>query len=133
MDPSPRGGAAYRTAPRPQRLLESARPMTPSIPPLRPREAVRALYDRPLFALLDEARAVHRAHHPEHEVQLCTLLSVKTGGCPEDCAYCPQSSHYATDVGAGEDARRRRGAGRRARAPGTAARRASAWARRGAR
>jgi biotin synthase len=63
------------------------------------REHIRALYDRPLFALLDEARAVHREHHPEHQVQLCTLLSVKTGGCPEDCAYCPQSSHHATDVG----------------------------------
>jgi len=60
---------------------------------------VRALYDRPLFALLDEARAVQRASQPENEVQLCTLLSVKTGGCPEDCAYCPQSSHHATDVG----------------------------------
>jgi biotin synthase len=63
------------------------------------REFVRALYDRPLFALVDEARAVHREHHPEHQVQLCTLLSVKTGGCPEDCAYCPQSSHHSTDVG----------------------------------
>jgi biotin synthase len=63
------------------------------------RDFVRALYDRPLFALVDEARAVHRSNHPDHEVQLCTLLSVKTGGCPEDCAYCPQSSHYTTDVG----------------------------------
>jgi biotin synthase len=63
------------------------------------RDEVRALYDRPLFALVDEARAVHRAHHADSEVQLCTLLSVKTGGCPEDCAYCPQSSHYETDVG----------------------------------
>jgi biotin synthase len=63
------------------------------------RAEVRALYDRPLFALVDEARAVHRAHHADSEVQLCTLLSVKTGGCPEDCAYCPQSSHYETDVG----------------------------------
>ncbi|MCL2451108.1 MAG: biotin synthase BioB [Polyangiaceae bacterium] len=58
--------------------------------------AVRALYDRPLFELLDEARTVHRAHHVDGEVQLCTLLSVKTGGCPEDCKYCPQSSHYET-------------------------------------
>ena len=64
------------------------------------REFVRALYDRPLFALLDEARAVHRQHHPDNEVQLCTLLSVKTGGCVEDCAYCPQSSHYETKVDA---------------------------------
>jgi biotin synthase len=60
---------------------------------------VRKLYDRPLFELLDEARAIHRAHHPEQEVELCTLLSVKTGGCPEDCKYCTQSSHYETDVG----------------------------------
>jgi biotin synthase len=60
---------------------------------------VRKLYDRPLFELLDQARAIHRAHHPDAEVQLCTLLSVKTGGCPEDCKYCTQSSHYDTDVG----------------------------------
>ena len=63
------------------------------------RSLVRALYDLPLFDLVDRARTVHRAHHPEARVELCTLLSVKTGGCPEDCAYCPQSSHYATDVG----------------------------------
>ncbi len=63
-------------------------------------DSVRKLYDRPLFALLDEARAIHQAHHPEQEVQLCTLLSVKTGGCPEDCKYCTQSSHYETEVGA---------------------------------
>jgi biotin synthase len=62
------------------------------------REDVRKLYDLPLFALIDRAREVHRAHHAESEVQLCTLLSVKTGGCPEDCAYCPQSSHYETTV-----------------------------------
>ncbi|HEY8040078.1 MAG TPA: radical SAM protein, partial [Polyangiaceae bacterium] len=68
---------------------------SPRCPPL---EHVRALHDRPLFELLDEARAVHRAHHPEQQVQLCTLLSVKTGGCPEDCAYCPQSSHHSTGV-----------------------------------
>ncbi|AUX23459.1 biotin synthase [Sorangium cellulosum] len=58
-----------------------------------------ALHDLPLFALIDRARSVHRAFHGEHEVQLCTLLSVKTGGCPEDCAYCPQSSHHETEVG----------------------------------
>jgi biotin synthase len=64
------------------------------------RAEVRALYDAPLFELLDRARAVHLAHHTAEEVQLCTLLSVKTGGCPEDCAYCTQSSRYPTDVGA---------------------------------
>ncbi len=62
-------------------------------------EFVRNLYDRPLFELLDEARRIHRAHHPDQEVQLCTLLSVKTGGCPEDCKYCTQSSHYETEIG----------------------------------
>jgi biotin synthase len=44
------------------------------------------------------AQLVHREHHPAGEVQLCSLLSVKTGGCPEDCAYCPQSSHYDTGL-----------------------------------
>jgi biotin synthase len=63
------------------------------------RAFVRALYDRPLLSLIDEARAVHRAHHVDEEVQLCTLLSVKTGGCQEDCGYCSQSSHHNTDVG----------------------------------
>jgi biotin synthase len=62
-------------------------------------DEVVALHDQPLFCLVDQARAVHVAHHGAAEVQLCTLLSVKTGGCPEDCAYCPQSSHYETDVG----------------------------------
>jgi biotin synthase len=71
----------------------------PSSPRAYTREEVRALYDTPLFSLVDRARAVHREHHRDGEVQLCTLLSVKTGGCPEDCAYCPQSSHYETSVG----------------------------------
>ena len=62
------------------------------------KEEVLALFDRPLLALIDEARAVHRQHHVVEEVQLCTLLSIKTGGCPEDCAYCPQSSKYATST-----------------------------------
>jgi biotin synthase len=64
------------------------------------REFVRAFFDKPLLPLIDEARAVHLRHHPDNEVQLCTLLSVKTGGCPEDCSYCPQSSHYETKVDA---------------------------------
>jgi biotin synthase len=59
---------------------------------------VRSLHDLPLFELVDRARAVHVEHHAKNQVQLCTLLSVKTGGCPEDCAYCPQSSHYETPV-----------------------------------
>src|SRR4051812_33210830 len=59
---------------------------------------VVALYNLPLFELIDRARAVQIATHGADDVQLCTLLSVKTGGCPEDCSYCPQSSHYETPV-----------------------------------
>jgi biotin synthase len=59
---------------------------------------LRAIHDLPLPELIFKAQAVHRQHHPPDEVQLCSLLSVKTGGCPEDCAYCPQSSHYDTGV-----------------------------------
>jgi biotin synthase len=62
------------------------------------REEVLALYDTPLLPLIDRARAVHLAHHKDNEVQLCTLLSVKTGGCMEDCGYCSQSMHHATHV-----------------------------------
>jgi biotin synthase len=58
----------------------------------------REIYELPLFDLIDRARAIHREFHPTNEVQLCTLLSVKTGGCPENCAYCPQSAHYETGV-----------------------------------
>jgi biotin synthase len=57
---------------------------------------VRAIHDLPVPDLVLRAQLVHREHHPADEVQLCSLLSVKTGGCPEDCAYCPQSSKYDT-------------------------------------
>ncbi len=70
------------------------------ISPSYTKEFVRSLYDTPLLQLIDRARGIHLAHHPDNEVQLCTLLSVKTGGCPEDCAYCPQSSHHDTGVDA---------------------------------
>lgn len=59
---------------------------------------VRALYDLPLTELVHRAQSVHREHHRPDAIQLCTLLSVKTGACTEDCAYCPQSSHYETAV-----------------------------------
>lgn len=55
---------------------------------------VRVIHDLPLPQLVARAQAVHQLHHRPDEVQLCSLLSVKTGGCPEDCAYCPQSSHH---------------------------------------
>jgi biotin synthase len=60
--------------------------------------SLRALYDQPFFDLIQQAREVYRTHWPEHEVQLCTLMSIKTGGCSEDCAYCAQSAHYSTGV-----------------------------------
>jgi biotin synthase len=59
-------------------------------------EEVRELFELPLFELLYRAHGVHREHFPHHQVQVSTLLSVKTGGCPEDCAYCPQSVRSMT-------------------------------------
>ncbi|MFO7324583.1 MAG: biotin synthase BioB [Pseudomonadota bacterium] len=61
-------------------------------------EEVEALFDLPFMDLLFRAQQVHRAHHAPNRVQMSTLLSIKTGGCPEDCAYCPQSVHYDTGV-----------------------------------
>jgi len=62
------------------------------------REEVRALFALPFPELIFRAQAVHRRHFDPTEVQISTLLSIKTGGCPEDCAYCPQSVHYDTGV-----------------------------------
>jgi len=59
---------------------------------------VRAIHDLPLLDLLHRAQGVHREHFGDNKVQLCSLLSVKTGGCPEDCAYCPQAARYHTGV-----------------------------------
>jgi biotin synthase len=62
------------------------------------REEIREIYGLPLPELLFRAQTVHRAHHDPCEVQTCRLLSIKTGGCPEDCAYCPQSAHFSTGL-----------------------------------
>src|SRR5215216_7487094 len=59
---------------------------------------VETLLAQPFGDLLYEAQRVHRTHHPPNGVQLSTLLSIKTGGCPEDCAYCPQAARYHTGV-----------------------------------
>jgi biotin synthase len=64
------------------------------------RDEVRALFELPFPELLFRAQSIHRAHFDPREVQISTLLSIKTGGCPEDCAYCPQSVHYDTGVDA---------------------------------
>ena len=61
-------------------------------------EEVRGLFELPLFDLLYQAHGVHREHFPPNEVQVSTLLSVKTGACPEDCAYCPQSIRHDTGL-----------------------------------
>ncbi|MFT5470994.1 MAG: biotin synthase [Verrucomicrobiales bacterium] len=63
-------------------------------------DSLHATYHQPFFALLKQAREVHEANWPENEVQLCTLLSIKTGGCSEDCSYCAQSARYSTGVDA---------------------------------
>jgi len=62
------------------------------------RHEVRALFALPFPELMFRAQAIHRLHFDPTEVQISTLLSIKTGGCPEDCAYCPQSIHYDTGV-----------------------------------
>jgi len=63
---------------------------------------VEEIYTAPLLDLIFRAQLVHRAHHRPNVVQGCVLLNVKAGGCPEDCAYCPQSAHYSTGVTRGE-------------------------------
>jgi biotin synthase len=62
------------------------------------REEIAGIYNSPVLELMYRAASVHRQYHDPSEVQVCTLLSIKTGGCPEDCAYCPQAARYHTDV-----------------------------------
>ncbi|MEP0369127.1 MAG: biotin synthase BioB [Cyclobacteriaceae bacterium] len=62
------------------------------------KEEIKAIFDKPVLELIYEAATVHREHNEASEVQVCTLLSIKTGGCPEDCGYCPQAARYHTDV-----------------------------------
>ena len=61
-------------------------------------QSARALYGRPLLDLVFEAAVVHREYHRADEIQRCTLLSIKTGACPEDCKYCAQSARYDTPI-----------------------------------
>lgn len=62
------------------------------------KEEILEIYNKPLMHLLYEAATVHREHHDANKVQVSTLLSIKTGGCPEDCGYCPQAARYHTDI-----------------------------------
>src|SRR2546430_9055658 len=61
-------------------------------------DQLSTLYHQPLFDLISQSRAVHLEHWHGEEVQRCSLLSIKTGGCSEDCAYCAQSAHYSTGI-----------------------------------
>jgi biotin synthase len=61
-------------------------------------QEIEEIYNLPVLDLIYRAATVHREHNDANEVQVCTLLSVKTGGCPEDCAYCPQAARYHTEV-----------------------------------
>lgn len=73
----------------------------PSTIPVRndwSKDEIAAIYHTPLMDLIYRAAGVHRNFHDPRAVQQCTLLSIKTGGCPEDCGYCPQSAHYETGV-----------------------------------
>jgi len=62
------------------------------------KEEILSVYNLPLMELLYKAATVHRQHHDPNTVQVSTLLSIKTGGCPEDCGYCPQAARYHTDI-----------------------------------
>ncbi len=67
-------------------------------PKYNTQESLLELYNKPLLELVFEAATVHREYHNPREVQMASLLSIKTGGCPEDCGYCPQAARYHTDV-----------------------------------
>lgn len=69
-------------------------------PDYQTKQDLLALYNKPLLELVFEAATVHRKFHNPREVQMSSLLSIKTGGCPEDCGYCPQAARYHTDVNA---------------------------------
>ena len=82
-------------------LAADASPRSPIVGILRhdwTRDEVRALFELPFPELMFRAQGVHRQNFDPAAVQISTLLSIKTGGCPEDCAYCPQSARYDTGV-----------------------------------
>ncbi|MBS0293316.1 MAG: biotin synthase BioB [Proteobacteria bacterium] len=85
-------------AARPMQWHAPARPATAPADAHWTVQAIQALLDKPFMDLLFQAQTVHRAHWPAGEIELATLLSVKTGGCPENCGYCPQSAEFDTGV-----------------------------------
>ena len=96
-------------------------------------DEVLALYRLPFNDLIFQAQTVHRAHFDANEVQISTLLSIKTGGCPEDCAYCPQSAHFDTGLKSQKLMAKEAVLAEAERAQDRPARRGFAWERRGAR
>lgn len=66
------------------------------------KEEILEIYNKPMMELLYEAATIHRKFHNPNEVQVSTLISIKTGGCPEDCGYCPQAARYHTDIEAND-------------------------------
>jgi len=62
------------------------------------KQEILDIYNKPMMELLYDAATIHREHHDPNTVQVSTLLSIKTGGCPEDCGYCPQAARYHTDI-----------------------------------
>src|SRR3954453_4500977 len=85
------------------------------------RAAVAEIFELPFTELVLQAAEIHRTNHAPGQVQLCTLLSIKTGGCPEDCGYCSQSAHAGTGLKAGKlmDADRVLASAHEARAQGS--------------
>jgi biotin synthase len=93
------------SAVQPIQFVTPHRPAATQAPEVAPRwsvDAIEALFELPFNDLIFRAQQVHREHFPANEVQLSSLLSIKTGGCPEDCGYCPQSVHHDTGVEAGK-------------------------------
>jgi biotin synthase len=101
---APQAGTAFgRDASRTLKSASNGASQSGSLGELRhdwTRAEVRALFALPFPELMFRAQSVHRMHFDPRAVQISTLLSIKTGGCPEDCAYCPQSASYETGVGA---------------------------------
>jgi len=89
--------ASTLAAPQPVQLHRRASPPAAQQGPWTV-QAIQALLDMPLMDLLWQAQTVHRQHWPAGDIELATLLSVKTGGCPENCGYCPQSAEFDTGV-----------------------------------
>src|SRR3989338_1978620 len=101
-------------------LVTTATPTQPAIRHDWTLDEIESIYAAPPSDLIFRAQQTHRAWHRADEVQGCVLLSIKTGGCPEDCGYCPQSAHYQTGVARAElvDLEEMTEAARRARAQG---------------